>query len=162
MAILAFIMYHKRIFKCTKFEFSLHMLFVVILCNRCSDRNFFLRNVIVCLPQILVIIALHIAGRETRNTCLLPIRVMGNDPSHSLGENKEFSQSFQFRKHILPNQVKLWGRLQQGKKEGKDVGYKENTDVYINKAKTLFCSTSSVAEEVRGKTKQFVYCGTFL
>lgn len=55
-----------------------------------------------------------------------------------VGENREFSQSFHFREHILPDQIRLWGRLQESKKEGKKFGYKDNTEVYLNKAKDLF------------------------
>lgn len=87
----------------------------------------------------LFIIALHIAGGKPK----IPIYYLSRQWEMTLdvlvGENREFSSSFHFRKPILPNQIGLWGRLQQSKKEGKKVGYKENIEVYLNKAKALFC-----------------------
>lgn len=53
-------------------------------------------------------------------------------------KDREFSQSFHHTAYILPNQIRLWSRLLQSKKEDKKLGYEENTDVYVNKAKALF------------------------
>jgi len=67
----------------------------------------------------LFIIALHIAGRKPE----MPIYYLSGQWETPLdvlvGENKEFSQNFHFGKHILPNQIRLWGRLRKGKKGGK-------------------------------------------
>lgn len=53
-------------------------------------------------------------------------------------EDREFSQSVHHRKHIFPNQIRLCSRPLQGKKEDKKLGYEENIEVYVNKAKALF------------------------